>query len=340
MLSLSQEDKELLNLLNRRPDLKKRAKSILSIAEDDGEGIVKADEAENRVIEEVRRTGNEVLTGWAESRTGKSGADLPADGGIVRSGQKKTYRHTTFGVISVFEQEYRQPGKRFRPFSRSAGITCRCCSLPLQRAVTDFGADHAFGRVPEKLKEHYGITLPVSTVRNITETHARYICERRSRERIEEYPGVPGRDCVIAETDGSMVPVVVTDKNAEDRRKGKEYLWKEARLSIAHVPGETTLRFGAEFQEGVDGAGKNLFGCACRAGFGTGTYLHSVGDGAPRTCGQVEKQFGSQGHYLVDFYHVCEYLEGAAPLCYSETSENRRCMVDAEKRPVHAFPES
>ena len=57
MPSLSQEDQELLNLLNRRPDLKKRVKSILSIASDDGEGIVKADEAESRVIEEIRRMG-------------------------------------------------------------------------------------------------------------------------------------------------------------------------------------------------------------------------------------------------------------------------------------------
>jgi hypothetical protein len=89
MLSLSQEDKELLNRLNRRPDLKRRMKSILSVAEDDGEGIVKADEAESRIIEEVRQMGNEVLTGWAESRVEKSEADLPVDGNIVRSGQKK-----------------------------------------------------------------------------------------------------------------------------------------------------------------------------------------------------------------------------------------------------------
>ncbi len=61
MLSLSQEDKKLLNRLNRRPDLKQRMKSILSIAEDDGEGIVKADEAEHRIVEEFRRMGNEVL---------------------------------------------------------------------------------------------------------------------------------------------------------------------------------------------------------------------------------------------------------------------------------------
>ncbi|MCI5208407.1 MAG: ISKra4 family transposase, partial [Candidatus Electrothrix sp. ATG2] len=31
--------------------------------------------------------------------------------------------------------------------------------------------------------------------------------------------------------------------------------------------------------------------------------------------GQVKKQFGSQGRYLIDFYHVCEYLEAAAPAC-------------------------
>ena len=88
--------------------------------------------------------------------------------GYCAQRSKKILWHTTFGVISVFEQEFRKPGKRFRPFSRSAGISCRCCSLPLRRAVTDFGADHAFGRVPEKLKEHYGITLPAGTVRSLT----------------------------------------------------------------------------------------------------------------------------------------------------------------------------
>lgn len=88
MSSLSQEDKELLNQLNRRPALKNRVKSILSIAGDDGDGIVKADEAENRVIEEVRRMGNEVLTEWAETRLEKSEAYLPADSDIDRSGKK------------------------------------------------------------------------------------------------------------------------------------------------------------------------------------------------------------------------------------------------------------
>jgi len=53
----------------------------------------------------------------------------------------------------------------------SADITARCCSMPLQRVMTDFGADHAFGQVDKKLLEHYGIEMPVSTIRKITEYH-------------------------------------------------------------------------------------------------------------------------------------------------------------------------
>jgi precorrin-4 methylase len=43
--------------------------------------------------------------------------------------------------------------------------------MPLQRVMTDFGADHAFGQVPKKLQEHYGIEMPVSTVVKVTEHH-------------------------------------------------------------------------------------------------------------------------------------------------------------------------
>jgi hypothetical protein len=41
--------------------------------------------------------------------------------------------------------------------------------------MTDFGADLAFGQVPAKLKEHYGIEVPGSAVRTITEAHASHI---------------------------------------------------------------------------------------------------------------------------------------------------------------------
>ena len=88
MSSLSQQDRELLKRLNSRPDFKKRAESILSIAEDDGNGIVRADDAEKHIIEEVRQMGNEVLTSWSESRIDKAAADLPSDQAVVRCGKK------------------------------------------------------------------------------------------------------------------------------------------------------------------------------------------------------------------------------------------------------------
>ena len=55
-----------------------------------------------------------------------------------------------------------------------------------------------------------------------------------------------------------------------------------------------------------------LLSCAIRAGAGTATKVHGLGDGAVWIVSQVEQQFGLQGSYLVDFYHLCEYLSAAA----------------------------
>lgn len=163
------------------------------------------------------------------------------------------------------------------------------------------------------------MNLPISTIRHITEGHAQRMYENPP-ERIEAYPSETGQEYVIAETDGSMVPIVEIDEEAEDKRKGKKHVWKEARLCLAHPLGEVTPYFGAEFKEGVDEVGKILFDCACHAGFGRKTYLHAVGDGAPWISGQIEKQFGAQGHYLVDFYHTCEYVGNAAKACAGENA--------------------
>jgi len=221
--------------------------------------------------------------------------------------------HTTFGGIEVYERIFIHPGQQFRPFSSSAGIHCRGCSLPLQRAVVDFGADHAFGRVPEKLQEHYGINLPVSTIRKLTEHHANRMFEQERQEQAVS----PETGCTqqIGEIDGSMIPIVQTDEESEDKRKNKTLCWKEVRLSIVHEKGSVSPKFGAVFQGSVDDAGQCLLNTAVLAGFGQKTRLHAVGDGAPWIAGQVEDKFGAQGSYLLDFYHVCEYLAAAGSHC-------------------------
>ena len=88
MSELTIADLQLLERLNDQPHLKRRREQLLSMVED--AGIVKADEAERRVREAIRRLGNETLTSWAQTRCKQSAneAILKEDG--VRSGKKNS----------------------------------------------------------------------------------------------------------------------------------------------------------------------------------------------------------------------------------------------------------
>ena len=130
--------------------------------------------------------------------------------------EKKLYWHTTFGRIEVMEPLWRNDTGIERPFSAVAGVSCRGSSLPLQRVMTDFGADDAFGPGVAKLKEHYGIAMPVSTMQRTTEHHAHCIYEQEVARVIG--PGTAA-GVFIGEMDGSMVPVVEPSPEAEDKRK-------------------------------------------------------------------------------------------------------------------------
>lgn len=176
--------------------------------------------------------------------------------------------------------------------------------------VTDLAADVPFAQAMDKLVEHHGVLLSESTIRRITEGHAQQILE--TRELCQGWPQQPGCAAVVAEMDGGMVPIMTPDTTREDRRKGKQLSWKEAKICLAHAQGSRTLSYGGTLQGDVGTAGRALFDCAKRAGFGQATRLHAVGDGAEWIAGQIEEQFGAQSRYLLDFYHVCEYLGAAA----------------------------
>ena len=206
-------------------------------------------------------------------------------------------------------------GSRIRPFSESAQVRHHSYSGSLQRVVTDFGSDHAFGRVNKKLEEHYKISLPVSSARSITQHHAEKISLRddllpTEREKVAR---------VIGEIDGSMIPIVEAhlpkdDSAPQDRRKNKCLFWKEARLSLAHAEGSATPIFSGTMGS-VQEAGNQLLSCVEQAGANAATKVHCVGDGALWIASQVDEQFGTRGTYLIDFYHLCEYLAAAAKVC-------------------------
>ena len=71
----------------------------------------------------------------------------------------------------------------------------------------------------------------------------------------------------------------------------------------------------------VEAAGRRWKTCVVQAGGGRATRLHCVGDAAPWIESQAERQFGSQASYLVDFYHVSEYLAKAAVVVAAQSAK-------------------
>lgn len=212
---------------------------------------------------------------------------------------------------------------------RSAKVVPRGCSLPLQRAITDFAADQAFAQVPGKLQEHYGIKVAESTIQRIALGHARTIFETSQVSPV--FPEMPGRhQDIIAQSDGGMIPIVEPDAAQKDKRKGKTLSWKEAKISLAHAKGSKTPVYAGTIAGGPEVAGQQLLDCALRAGFGANSHVHAVGDGAPWIVDQVATQFGEQGSYLIDFYHVCEYLS-AASKAVSPAAAAQDAWTDAQK---------
>lgn len=211
-----------------------------------------------------------------------------------------------------------------RPFCQSSRVSCRCYSIPLQRIITDFGADVPFGRIPKKLREHYGITVPISSAQKITLLHATKVLQQHQAQT--EIPSAKGVEQLVVEIDGSMIPIVETESTTSgdqkiDRRKTRRVAWREARLCLAREKGSSQPTFGVTLGS-VDEVGEQLADVAIRAGVGSETLVHGVGDGAPWIVNQVNRIFGSQARYLIDFYHLCDYLAEASTNCASQNPQS------------------
>ena len=76
------------NRLNKYPHLKNRIEQLLEIVENADGDLKKADEAEKRVIEELRKMGNEVLHDWASNRE-KQEVEAVNKKGLRGNGKKK-----------------------------------------------------------------------------------------------------------------------------------------------------------------------------------------------------------------------------------------------------------
>jgi len=173
----------------------------------------------------------------------------------------------------------------------------------MERVLTDFGAEESFERAAARIKEHYRLEVPISAVRQVTLKHAARIQNLQPLK-----PAQPVKT-LITEMDGSMIPLVNPGKN-EDARKGKTVCWSEVRLCCARADGQSTRLYGATLGT-LEPARACWYQTAEQAGLGEKTFVHGIGDGAPWIVEKFTDNFGSQGKYLIDFYHTSEYLAAA-----------------------------
>lgn len=151
--------------------------------------------------------------------------------------------------------------------------------------------------------------IPACSIRKITEKHAEKISDLNPKN-------AEVAKTLIAEIDGGMVPIVeIGEKiNGVDLRKTRKVCWKEAKLCFARDYRKIGRVYAAVIGTPEE-AGEKLYECAVKAGLDKTTQIHALGDGAQWIVDQIENQFGSQANFLVDFFHMSEYLAGASAWC-------------------------
>jgi hypothetical protein len=78
----------LVAKLDKHPWIKERIASMLDVVKNAQGDLRRADDAEERVIEEVRRMGQQALQAWATHRVGQSEQALRQERRASRQGKK------------------------------------------------------------------------------------------------------------------------------------------------------------------------------------------------------------------------------------------------------------
>lgn len=231
------------------------------------------------------------------------------------------------------------------PFRELAKVSDRCPSRTLQRRIADFGVERSFQNTAVALKEHYNIEVPVYTIDKATGDVARAAKHFNTRAPDSIKPAA----IIISEVDGSMLPIVgfreeTTDRGhaptehpadkPADKRKLRQCHWKEIRISTARLPGSVDCYYGVALGEPME-VGCMMWDCCKFKGMHRGTHIHAVADGASWIVNQYNRQFGARCKFLVDFYHVCEYLAAAASSTLMDLTE-RNHWLEARKESLRA----
>lgn len=87
---MQMSDEALLKRLNSHPELRGRVETMLLVVDDEMGNLQEADAAELRLIEEMRRMGQESLQAWADSQVSKTAERASQARHTWREGKKNS----------------------------------------------------------------------------------------------------------------------------------------------------------------------------------------------------------------------------------------------------------
>ena len=299
----------LAERLAHRPELLARRHPLLDTLDQAVAAGADAPAAADRVMEERRPRGREVLGHWAREthdpfQTQVRRQHPPA----IPHGKKKLLQgQTTFGWITVQAGPWRlgRRGQVGRPFCARAGVEPRGPARRRQCVLVDFGAEESFTRATQRGCEHYGVAVAWGRRRRHTRAHGAQLSGRAVP------PPQAAAARLVTPMDGSLIPIVTPPAQGADRRKGKPQPWREARRGLAREKESATACSGATLGSGSV-AGERWRQTACAAGLGVGPRGPGVGAGAEWIPTPFGEPFATPGRSRLDFWHISAYLGAAA----------------------------
>lgn len=172
------------------------------------------------------------------------------------------------------------------------------------------------------MAEHYGFDPSVSAVREAVLHHAQRVSKQLDAGLAQTFRSLPAQGAaqIIAEADGTMICTVAPGRPRKAKRPRS---WNEMRLVAAVAQGKVQPTYGAGFSS-VEETGRRWGHCAKKAGWGLQSQIHVVADGAEWIRKQSVETFGAQQTFLLDIYHLNEYLAQAAPACRPAKADHWR----------------
>jgi hypothetical protein len=83
-------DEEIMRGLREHPQIRDRIAALLAVVNDAAGDLKRADDAEDRLIEEIRELGREAMRTWAQGQVEQTEEDIRRTGRAHREGKKNS----------------------------------------------------------------------------------------------------------------------------------------------------------------------------------------------------------------------------------------------------------